>query len=682
MPAESASGERFARDMRRIRETRNVSQDDIHEETRIAITIISAFEQDGLFEHPAFNRVYLRSFVRAYAGCIDIDPELALNHLERALAGEYENELAARILDTTPSMGGYEVREPDDSGSDQHDAGVSSPVDRPLSKQEQEPQKFSPRPIGGETEHSADDEQTDNEHGVEKPAVDASSESSRESDGISQDSPEKGEDDRQGEAPNAAEKEMKQPPAKETSTPKPPDDTSSPDAAPDRPTSSEETRSDSSDEAEASGPTRRKDTSAAQTESTRDNPDEAVPPSSSFTGEASGTVGGTVFNKRPMGSGSRDAPDEKNADASEKDAVDETPAEEVAPGTQQKTEDTKTSHPNRGTGGTTESAESGDTPDEKRPKEEDGSSDLSPAQRFRTATGGSSDSPPPPPQGEMVGKPRPVGSATNTTRSARDSSREPVESPMAARSEKQRADRDLRVSEVFEDNRTLVIGGAAVVGVLIVSIALWLFFSGGSNNEQTATSTATSPQSQTANGQPDTLGASAEGDTGATRRSQPPQANLVLGDTLQLVVEAQTDVLGMKIQRDGDVRRPYWINAGETMAFPFTDRIIVWDNIQNVNLYLERYRYPETQHIDPRGRVVVTRDSAEVFAQTVRGGPASFPTPSLRPLDETFPDPEPEQTTPEDTSVPSETVPPDVSSNDDTSADTLFSHTSSPGRSS
>jgi len=680
MPAESASGERFARDMRRIRETRNVSQDDIHEETRIAITIISAFEQDGLFEHPAFNRVYLRSFVRAYAGCIDIDPELTLDHLERALAGEYENELAAQILDTTPSMGGYKVGEPDDFRSDQHDAGVSSPVDRPLSKQEQEPQTFSPRPIGGKTEQSAGDEQTDNEHGVEKPAVDASSESSRESDGGSQDLPEKGEDDCQGEEPNAAEKEMKQPAAKETSTP--PDDTSSRDVDPDRPTSNEETGSDDSGETEAFDPTRRKGTRAAQTKSTRDDPDKVAPPPSSFTGEASGTVGGTVFNKRPMGSGSTDAPDKKDAGASEKDAGNETSAKEVVPDPEQKTEGTRTSHPNRGTVGTTKSAESGDTANEKRPREEDGSSDPSPAQRFRMAPKESSDGPPPPPQGEMVGKPKPVGSATNTTRSARDSSRGPVESPMASRSEKQRADRDLRVSEVFEDNRTLVISGAAVVGILIISIALWLFFSGGSNDDQTTTPTATSPQSQTTNGQPDTLGSSAEGDTGKTRRSQPPQANLVLDDTLQLVVEAQTDVLGMKIQRDGDVRRPYWINAGKTMAFPFTDRIIVWDNIQNVNLYLERYRYPETQHIDPRGRVVVTRDSAEVFAQTVRGGAASFPTPTLRPLDETFPDSEPEQTTPEDTSVPSETVPPDVSSNDNASADTLFSHTSSPGRSS
>jgi len=87
MPAESvsAAGERFARDMRRIREARDVTQDDIHEEKRIAITLITAFEQDGLFEHPAFNRVYLRSFVRAYSDCIDVDPELALSHLERAL---------------------------------------------------------------------------------------------------------------------------------------------------------------------------------------------------------------------------------------------------------------------------------------------------------------------------------------------------------------------------------------------------------------------------------------------------------------------------------------------------------------------------------------------------------------------------------------------------------------------
>lgn len=671
MPAESASGERFARDMRRIREARDVSQDDIHEETRIAITIISAFEQDGLFEHPAFNRVYLRSFVRAYAGCIDIDPELALHHLERALAGEYENGLAAQVLDTTPSMGGYEVGESDDPPlPGQDDTGISSPVGRPLSRQEQEPPKFSPRPIGSGTEHTAGN--------------DYSSESSRKSDDASQNEPGRSEDDRRDENPDAEENEVEQTSAKETSTLKHTDDTSSPDVSADTSTSSEETGSDSPGENDASGPTPANDASGTQTKSTRDDLDETAPSSSSFTGEVSETAGGTVFDKRPMGSGGADAPDKQSTYASEKDAVDETPAEENASSTKREMRDAEPLRPSSKPDDTTEDVESGNTADGERHDQEGESSEMSSAQRFRKTAKSSSDDPPPTPQGALpqgalVGKPRPVGSAADTTHSARDSSHGPFESPMAARSEGQRADRDLRVSEVFEDNRTLVIGGAAVVGVLIVSIVLWLFFSGGSNGEDIATLTTTSPQAETTHERPDTLAASTEGNTGTPERSQPPRANLVLGDTLQLVIKAQTDILGMKIQRDGDIRRPYWINAGETMAFPFTDKIIIWDNIQNVDLYLERYRYPEAQHIDARGRIVITRDSAEVFAQTIRGEAASFPTPTVRPLEETFPDPEPEPTTPEDPSVPSGTSPPDDSPTDESSVDTLLSHATSLG---
>lgn len=101
-PAITASGERFARDMRRIREEHGVSMDDIHDETMISTHIIESFEQDGLFEHPTFNRVYLRSFMRSYATAAGIDPDTALEQLERALQGEYANELAVTYLGDEP----------------------------------------------------------------------------------------------------------------------------------------------------------------------------------------------------------------------------------------------------------------------------------------------------------------------------------------------------------------------------------------------------------------------------------------------------------------------------------------------------------------------------------------------------------------------------------------------------
>ena len=102
-PAVTASGERFARDMRRIRDEHGVSMDDIHDKTMISGHIIESFEQDGLFEHPTFNQVYLRSFIRSYANAAGIDPEDALDHLDRALAGDYANQLAVQYLGDEPT---------------------------------------------------------------------------------------------------------------------------------------------------------------------------------------------------------------------------------------------------------------------------------------------------------------------------------------------------------------------------------------------------------------------------------------------------------------------------------------------------------------------------------------------------------------------------------------------------
>ena len=95
-------GERLARDLRRIRSDREVSIDDIHRETMLATELIERFESDALFDHPSYNEVYLRSFVRTYAGCIDIEPEEAVEALDAALNETYTNQLAATYLDEDP----------------------------------------------------------------------------------------------------------------------------------------------------------------------------------------------------------------------------------------------------------------------------------------------------------------------------------------------------------------------------------------------------------------------------------------------------------------------------------------------------------------------------------------------------------------------------------------------------
>lgn len=106
MPQEAETGRRLARDMRRIREAHNLTVDDIHDETKIPVSLIQAFENTGLFDHPQFNRVYLRSFMRTYAQVVGIEAEVALDALEEALAGRYAGSLAAEYLDEQPDAEG------------------------------------------------------------------------------------------------------------------------------------------------------------------------------------------------------------------------------------------------------------------------------------------------------------------------------------------------------------------------------------------------------------------------------------------------------------------------------------------------------------------------------------------------------------------------------------------------
>lgn len=100
--ADVIRGMQFARDLKEIRQANGISIDDIHNESKIPLGLIESFEENGLFDHTMFNRVYLRSFVRTYADVIGISPELALSSLEAALDGTYDRELAVEYLDYEP----------------------------------------------------------------------------------------------------------------------------------------------------------------------------------------------------------------------------------------------------------------------------------------------------------------------------------------------------------------------------------------------------------------------------------------------------------------------------------------------------------------------------------------------------------------------------------------------------
>ncbi len=139
MPGEAEHGKQFARDLCSIRRAREVSLTDIHEATRMAYDLIKRFEHDALIDHPQFNRVYIRLFVRGYATRIGIDSGRALEAFELAMKGKYDGLLAREYLETSGEAPSDKEPEEEASGeepetSEPEDAASAEAGQKPSAK--------------------------------------------------------------------------------------------------------------------------------------------------------------------------------------------------------------------------------------------------------------------------------------------------------------------------------------------------------------------------------------------------------------------------------------------------------------------------------------------------------------------------------------------------------------------
>ncbi len=155
--------------------------------------------------------------------------------------------------------------------------------------------------------------------------------------------------------------------------------------------------------------------------------------------------------------------------------------------------------------------------------------------------------------------------------------------------------------------------GGGLIGLVLVVLIAWMAVSGGDAEPEPT------PPAQTV----DTVRAEPEG---ATSSPSDPPASLELGRSIHVAIRANEPVQGIRIQRDSDLRRPYWIDEGEVSIFPFSERIVIEQDLTNVDLFVEGYAYP-TDNVDIRGRVIITRDSVQAFSETLRGEPVEFSTP-------------------------------------------------------
>lgn len=181
----------------------------------------------------------------------------------------------------------------------------------------------------------------------------------------------------------------------------------------------------------------------------------------------------------------------------------------------------------------------------------------------------------------------------------------------AQRHERRSAERSRRRRE-----RSSSKTGAWIVGGLIVAVlAVGAFFllRGGSGDTETVQTPATVADT------------AADGTQESEQQDQRPAADLQLGETMHFTVVAQGGpVRDLKVTRDEDVRRPYWIEEGQATVFPARQRIIIENPpegepvLDDVRLLAEGYPYP-TARRDAQGRIVITRQDMQAFADTLRG---------------------------------------------------------------
>jgi hypothetical protein len=185
--------------------------------------------------------------------------------------------------------------------------------------------------------------------------------------------------------------------------------------------------------------------------------------------------------------------------------------------------------------------------------------------------------------------------------------------------------------------QTLAVGIGAAVSLLLVGVLLFWGLGGFSDSSESGSGSGETPAALSAGAGSEASGDSVE----AAEVDRPPPANVTLGQTLHLTIVAEADITGLRIQRDDDLRRPYWIEADEAAVFPFERRVIVSDPGEDIDrILVEGYPYPAGR-TDAQGRLVLTRDSIQSFADTLRGSPdeVAVPTDTIA-IPATAPEPE------------------------------------------
>ena len=173
------------------------------------------------------------------------------------------------------------------------------------------------------------------------------------------------------------------------------------------------------------------------------------------------------------------------------------------------------------------------------------------------------------------------------------------------------AERKPRVSTSSDTPWGLIVG-AALALLLIAGAAFW-FFSGDEDDDGIAQNTEQTDETTTV--QP-------------TRPPPPSPDDITLPDQLTLTVRADgAPIQNLKITRDEDVRRPYWIEIGESRDFPFTDEatLCLTDACQPLPDFVVVSVQSEPFPKNASGATVINRDA---LRQVLAAARATTPAPA------------------------------------------------------
>ena len=94
-------------------------------------------------------------------------------------------------------------------------------------------------------------------------------------------------------------------------------------------------------------------------------------------------------------------------------------------------------------------------------------------------------------------------------------------------------------------------------------------------------------------------------------------SSIVDADSIPVwIVAADERLAPFRVQVDNDLRRPYWLNLGDSTVFYFDRRMAIEEGLDVMRIRVDTFQYSSSS-LDASGRLIITRDSIRSFLQQI-----------------------------------------------------------------